>query len=641
MCGITGFTGPGDRRDLARMMTALAHRGPDGSGSYHDPETRVFLGHQRLAVIDPAGGAQPMWNAEGTIGVVFNGEIYNHAELRRALELRGYLFQTHHSDTEVLVHGYAEWGEDLPARLNGMFAFCVYDKTRRRLFLARDRHGEKPLYYSLQGQVFAFGSELTAVIRHPQISARPNSRSIQKLLAYGFLPAPNTILEGCEKLPGGCSLVFDLRTNRLRTKRYWQFKLETDQSWLERSENDLVEELRGHLFEAVRRRLVADVPLGFFLSGGLDSSAVLAAATRYLPADQLKAFTLGFTEPSFDESGPARQVAEAFGVQHAIEWLDLDKARDTAPGLLARLDEPSCDASILPTHMLSRFTRKHVAVALSGDGGDELFAGYDPFAALGPARLYHALVPRPFHQLLREGVRRLPVSTRNMSLDFKLRRTLSGLGHRSALWNPVWLAPVDPEFMTELFNDPLSPEELYSEAIAMWDTSDAPSLVDRSLEFYTSFYLPDNILAKVDRASMLCSLETRAVLLDNDLVDFCRRLPHAFKLRKGRRKYLLKKALEGLVPQPIIDRPKKGFGLPTAKWLKTMPETPPMAPVPGMRMDRVKSAWADHRKAIADHRQFLWSWLSLQWGEHLAEPSSPAQVVQSAAIESRAPAEVA
>lgn len=641
MCGITGFAGPGDKRDLARMMAALVHRGPDGSGQYHDPETRVFLGHQRLAVIDPVGGAQPMWNAEGTIGVVFNGEIYNHAELRRDLEMRGHRFRTDHSDTEVLVHGYAEWGEELPIRLNGMFALCIYDKTRRRLFLARDRHGEKPLYYSLQGQVFVFGSELTAIIRHSHISTRLDGRGIQKLLAYGFLPAPNTILQGCEKLPGGCALMYDLRTNRLRTGRYWQFKLETDQSWLERPEGELVEELRGHLFEAVRRRLIADVPLGFFLSGGLDSSAVLAAATRHLPAEQLKAFTLGFTEPSFDESGPARQIAEAFGVQHAIDWLDLDRARDSAPKLLSRLDEPSCDASILPTHMLSAFTRKHVTVALSGDGGDELFAGYDPFSALAPARFYRALVPRPFHKLLREGVRRLPLSGRNMSLDFKLRRTLAGLGHRPALWNPVWLAPVDPDFMAELFHEPLAPEELYSEAIDMWDASDAPGLIDRSLEFYTNFYLPDNILNKVDRASMLCSLETRAALLDNDLVDFCRRLPHSFKFRNGRRKYLLKKAVEGLVPQNIIDRPKKGFGIPTATWLKTMPASIPLEPIPGLRMDRVEAAWGDHRSGAADHRQFLWSWLSLQSVEYVAQAAKPAASALSSAVGSPSPAEVA
>ncbi len=612
MCGIAGFVGPGDQDDLAAMTAALVHRGPDDSGTYCDPESRVFLGHQRLAIIDLAGGAQPMWNANGTTGIVFNGEIYNHRDLRAELEALGYCFRTGHSDTEVLIHGYREWGENLPSRLNGMFAFCIYDRRRRKLFLARDRFAEKPLYFARQGALFAFASELSAIARHSHFSSRLRQRSLQKFLAYGFLPAPNAILENCEKLPGGSALVFDVTTQAVRTWRYWRFRLEPDNSWFERPEGELVEELRGHLFEAVRRRLVADVPLGFFLSGGIDSSAVLAAAARFLPREKLKAFTLGFTEPSFDESEPARRVAEAFGAQHAIDWLKLETARDFAPAVLSRLDEPSGDASLLPTCLLARFTRKHVTVALSGDGADELFAGYDPFRALAPARLYRSFVPRPLHALLREAAHRLPLSEHNMSFDFKLRRTLTGLSYKPALWNPIWLAPVEPGFMAELFEDALTPEELYSEALEVWEAGNTPSLVDLTLEFYTNFYLQDGILTKVDRATMMSSLESRAVFLDNDLVDFCRRLPHSFKLRGGRRKYLLKKALEGILPHDVVERPKKGFGVPTAKWLRSMPEVPPLAPVAGMRMGRVERAWRDHRQGVADHRLFLWSWLSLQ-----------------------------
>ncbi len=626
MCGIAGFVGPGDRTDLARMMAALVHRGPDGAGMYHDPSVSLFLGHQRLAIIDLAGGAQPMWNTDGSIGVVFNGEIYNHAELRRRLEQRGHRFHTDHSDTEVLIHGYAEWGEGLPEKLNGMFAFCIYDRARGRLFLARDRFGEKPLFYSQQGRLFSFASELTSITQHSHFSARLRRRSLQKLLAYGFLPAPNAILENCDKLPGGSWLTFDLHTGEIQTRRYWQFRLEPEHSWHGRSEISLVEELRETFFEAVRRRMDADVPLGLFLSGGIDSSAVLAAATRFRPAESLQSFTLGFTDSSFDESAPARRVADSFGVRNSIDWLELESARRQAPDILSRLDEPSCDPSILPTHLLSRFTRQHVTVALSGDGGDELFAGYDPFSALAPARLYNAFVPRPLHSLLRAATARLPISTRNMSLDFKLRRTLAGLSYPPELWNPVWLAPVDPEFMRDLFEDPLSPEELYSEALDVWSANGEQSLIDRSLEFYTNFYLQDGILTKVDRATMMASLESRAVFLDNDLVDFCRRLPHSFKMRRGKRKYLLKKALEGILPQDIIDRPKKGFGIPTASWLKSMPKDPPLAPVPGVRMDRVASAWDRHRDGSADNRMFLWSWLSIQSFGHLDEPDAPPEI---------------
>jgi asparagine synthase (glutamine-hydrolysing) len=612
MCGFAGFVGPGDRRDVRAMMAAIVHRGPDGEGDYCDPDRPVFLGHQRLAILDIADGAQPMWNAEGSIGVVYNGEIYNYKELRAELEAAGYRFRTDHSDTEVLIHGYAAWGEDLPARLNGMFAFCIYDRTRRRLFLARDRFGEKPLYFAKQGGLFAFASELTAIAAHSRFSVGLNARSLQKSMAYGFLPAPNAILNDCQKLPGGAFLVFDIDSQEIRIRRYWRFKLEPDNSWLERPEGELVEELRGHLFEAVRRRLMADVPLGFFLSGGVDSSAVLAAAAQYLPPQSLSTFTLGFKEPSFDESEHARKVAAVFGARNEVEYLELDTARDIAEAVLSRLDEPLGDASILPTYLISKFARQRVKVVLTGDGGDELFAGYDPFSALTPARLYRSMVPRPLHVLLREAVNRLPVSARNMSLDFKLKRTLMGLSYGPALWNPVWLSPAEPAFIAHLFEDALSPEELYSEAIDVWEADGSQSLVDRTLAFYTNFYLQDDILVKADRATMMSSLESRAVLLDNDLVDFCQRLPHAFKYRNGRRKYLLKKAMEGLLPDDIINRSKKGFGIPTARWLRSMPKAPPLAPVAGVRMDRVEQAWADHRSGAADHRLFLWNWLSLQ-----------------------------
>jgi asparagine synthase (glutamine-hydrolysing) len=613
MCGIAGFVGPGEPSDVRAMMAALVHRGPDGAGAYHDADCDVYLGHQRLSIVDLAGGVQPMWNAAHTIGVVYNGEIYNHKELRAQLEAKGYRFQTDHSDTEVLIHGYAEWGESLPSRLNGMFAFCIYDRTARRLLLARDRFGEKPLYFAQQGGLFAFASELSAIAQHSRFSARLKARSLQKLMAYGFLPAPNAILENCEKLPGGSFLIFDVRTHAVRIERYWKFTIAPDESWNERPEGELVEELRALLFEAVRRRMVvADVPLGFFLSGGLDSSAVLAAATRYAPAESLSTFTLGFTEPSFDESTYARQVADALGAKNDIAYLDLEKARECAQMVLSRLDEPLGDPSVLPTFLLGQFARQSVKVVLSGDGGDELFAGYDPFSALMPAGLYSNLVPRPLHQLLRYAVGFLPISANNMSLDFKLRRALAGLSYGPSLWNPVWLAPVEPDFMAHLFEDTLSAEELYSEAIDAWEAGGAQSTVDRTLTFYTNFYLPDNILVKVDRATMMSSLESRAVLLDNDLVEFCQRLPHRFKMRNGQRKYLLKKAMEGLLPRSIIERRKKGFGIPTARWLRSLPKEPPLAPISGVRMDHVSDAWKAHRNGEADHRLFLWSWLSLQ-----------------------------
>ena len=612
MCGIAGFVGPGEIGDLRAMVSALVHRGPDGEGTYHDPSRGVFLGHRRLAILDLDGGAQPMWDAQGALAVVFNGEIYNAPELRRLLERRGHVFRTDHSDTEVLLHGYREWREELPLRLNGMFAFCIYDVLRGRLFLARDRFGEKPLYVARQGGRFLFASELTAIAAHSGFQARLDPVSLQKFFAHGFIPAPNALLQDCRKLPGGSSLLLHVSTRDEQERNWWRFRIEPDPSLAARPTQDLAEELRELITAAVGRRLVADFPVGVFLSGGVDSTAVLAAALRWRRPDQLQAFTLGFEEPSYDESGWAQLVAEAFGVRHAVERLDLAAARSRIPEVLSRLDEPSGDASVLPTALLARFTRRSVKVALSGDGADELFAGYDTFAALAPARAYKACIPGPLHALLRRGALRLPLSSDNMSLDFKVRRTLQGLGHGASLWNPLWLAPADPEMLSDIFQDPLPPEALYSEALELWDEDGGKSLLDRTLEFYTQLYLQDGILNKSDRATMMSSLESRAVFLDNDIVDFCRRLPGDLKLHRGRRKHLLKLALAGLAPAPVLRRRKKGFGIPAAQWLRTIPASPPLAQVAGVDLAETARHWTEHRTGAADHRLFLWSWLSLQ-----------------------------
>ena len=612
MCGIAGFVGLGDRNDLSAMTDALAHRGPDGEASWIDETTRVHLGHTRLAIVDISGGVQPMWNEDHTVCVIFNGEIYNHLELRSLLESKGHRFRSDHSDTEVLVHGYEEWGADLPVRLNGMFAFAIYDRTKRRLFLARDRFGEKPLYYSHRPGLFAFASELKAMVRHPDVSRTIDIKALQKFFAYGFMPAPNALYLESRKLPGGCHLIFDIASGTVRIGRYWHFAITPDESLGDGSEATLAEELRYLLLQAARRRLMSDVPLGIFLSGGIDSSSILAAVTAHLPSDQVETFTIGFTEPSFDESPHARAVAAAFRTHHHEEILDLTAARSMMAGVLSRLDEPLGDPSILATFLVSRFARARVKVALSGDGGDELFAGYDPIKALGPARIYDHLVPRPLHRGLRRLVELLPVSPRNMSLDFKIRRGLRGLSYPRPLWNAVWLGAVEPDTMADLFDAPIAPEELFEEAIALWNRDPKLGLLDRTLEFYTNLYLQDDILMKSDRASMMVSLEARAVFLDNDIVAFCQRLPGRFKYSNGQRKYILKKAVAPLLPRGVLDRRKKGFGIPVAKWLRALPTTPPLTPVTGVKTRWVEECWRDHREGRSDHRLFLWSWLSLQ-----------------------------
>ncbi len=622
MCGIAGFAGPGTRAHLEAMTQALAHRGPDGEGFFIDAARAVHLGHRRLAIIDLEGGVQPLWNEDRTVCVVFNGEIYNHAELRAELVAAGHVFASDHSDTEVLVHGYEAWGRGLPARLNGMFAFAIYDLRAGRLFLARDRFGEKPLYWFQRGRLFAFASELTAVRQHPDAATPLNSLAVQKYFVHGFVPAPHALYQDTHKLPGAGWLEHDVATGRTETGSYWRFALTPDAGMDERPEDELAEELRALFQQAVRRRLISDVPLGVFLSGGIDSGAVLAAAAAGA-GRPVKTFTIGFTEPSFDESGFARELARHFGAEHHEQVLDLDLARALLPNILGRMDEPLADPSLLPTWLLSRFTREHVTVALSGDGGDELFAGYDPFKALAPARLYDSLMPRWGHRTFRALVECLPVSSRNMSLDFKLRRTLLGLSYPQALWNPVWLGPLDPAELGDIFDEPHPIEEVFSEVLDQWNRSPHLSLVDRTLEFYTRFYLQDGILMKVDRAAMMNSLESRAVFLDNDIADFCMRLPARFKYRGGERKYLLKRALAPLLPAATLNRRKKGFGIPAARWLRDLPVTTEHSSR-AIHADAVRQRWQAHGAGKADHRLFLWAAMALEG--HLGQAGHGASV---------------
>lgn len=608
MCGLAGFVGPGDAADLAAMTRVLAHRGPDGEGFYSDAAYPVHLGHRRLSIIDIAGGAQPMASPDGDVVVVYNGEIYNHRELRRELEARGYVFRSDHSDTEVLVHGWREWGSDLPAKINGMFAFAIWDRRAQSLFLARDRFGEKPLYWSRQGEGFYFASELTALSGHRGFRVEIDRNAVCKLLAYGFIPAPSTYWRDVAKLPGGGWVRYDIATQSVRTGRYWCFALEPQPVT---SEVQAAETLRGLLEQAVGRRLMSDVPLGVFLSGGIDSGMVTAFAARQRGEEGVDAFSIGFEEPSFDESAHARLTAKSLGVRHHEQILRLQAAQTLVPELLSRLDEPQGDASLIPTYLLCGFARRSVTVALSGDGGDELFAGYDTFSALTMARIYHAVIGNGrVHRGLRRLADLLPYSPANMSFDYKLRRALRGLDHEPPLWHPAWLGPLAPEEIAELLHMPIACEELYAEALGIWAETPKASLAEQGLAFYTRLYLQDGILAKVDRAAMLHGLETRAVFLDNDLVDFVRRLPTDLKFRNGTRKYLLKRALEGVLPDTILHRAKKGFGVPLQAWLKHLPYPGP-ALSDGQGDVGMRRMHDLHLAGKADQRLALWCWQAM------------------------------
>ena len=611
MCGIAGFVGDGDEAVLHAMTACLAHRGPDGDGQFIDRDTRVFLGHRRLAVIDPAHGAQPMWNEDGRVGIVFNGMIYNHAVLRRELIARGHVFRSHHSDTEVLVHGWEEWGLGLLERLNGMFAFALLDRTQARLILARDRFGEKPIFYSRSPKGLVFASELSSVRKHPSLAdAAMDPSAIRKYLAYGFFPAPLTPYKSIEKLPQGHALEIDLGTLEARLHQYWSFAIKPGQE-PEGGPEEWAEQLDSLLTQAVSLRLDSDRPLGIFLSGGLDSSTILSHAAQLRPAGEIDTFAIGFQEASFDESAYAAQMAEHVGSRHHLQICGLDAVRDLMTNLPAIIDEPLGDSSILPTHLLCKFAREHVTVALSGDGGDELFAGYDPFKVLSKAALYQRMTPRPVHSAIAAVAARLPPSERNMSFDFKLNRGLRGLGLRAALWNPVWLGPASAADIAALLGKPVDLEELYSEAVTAWDRSASTNLVDRTLEFYTNFYLADDILVKGDRAGMRNSLEVRAPLLDNDVADFAQRLPSSVKLRQGVTKWILRQAAARRLPADLLKRRKKGFGIPLARWLREMPETALGRPSL-LDANALHRLWQEHRNMRRDHRGALWCAMTLQ-----------------------------
>ena len=629
MCGIAGFAGAGDRAVLQRMTDAIRHRGPDDDGYWVEEATGVHLGFRRLSIVDLSGGRQPMWTEDGAIGVTFNGEIYNHAELRAELKAAGHRFVTDHSDTEVLLHGYREWGESLVERLNGMWALVIYDRTRKRLFGSRDRFGKKPFYYFHEGGTLGWASELPALLGHPQCPRDLSALSLKKYFAYAYIPAPRSIYERVWKLPGGHSLSYDLGSGELKTWPYWEFVLVNEGKEqcarlmaegkkprvVARTVEEWCEEIRATLERAVKRRLMSDVPLGVFLSGGIDSSAVAALAAKHVPAGQLNTFAIGFNERSFDESAHARFVAERLGTKHREEILDLDKSVALLPEIVSRLDEPLGDSSLLPTYLLSRFTRQHVTVALGGDGGDELFAGYDPFRALRKAELYAQIVPHPLHEAIRLVAARLPVSHENLSLDFKIKRTLMGLSYRPALWNAVWMSALEPRDLAQLFREPTNPEEIYSEAIEAWDHCAQPDTVDRALQFWTNLYLQDGIMAKVDRASMMNSLEARSPFLDIEFVDLARRIPWQLKLHGGQTKWILKKALAPLLPPEIIQRPKKGFGMPIGRWLREGRfEFDHAQTFPHLDVAFAERKHAAHMSGKSDERLFLWSyWLLSQW----------------------------
>jgi asparagine synthase (glutamine-hydrolysing) len=618
MCGITGFVnGAGRRADhqvVARMTARLAHRGPDGDGIYCDGP--VALGHRRLSIIDVGGGGQPLSNEDGSIWVSYNGELYNEPPLRAELEAKGHRYRTA-CDTETLVHLYEEEGPEFVARLNGMFALAIWDRDRSRLVLARDRMGQKPLYYGeLAGGGLAFGSEPKALLAHPGIGRELDRASVARYLFYEYVPAPFSIWRSLAKLPRGHLLTWE--AGRIRVWPYWDpsipdagsgphdFGAEAEQFW-------------GDFRDAVARHRRSDVPIGVFLSGGIDSSSVAAALCELEPARNVRTFSIGFEDKSFDESSHARAVAQFLGTDHYERTFSIKTAYELLPEVASWLDEPFGDASILPTHLLSRFARTEVKVILGGDGADELLAGYPTFQAEGAAGVFRRL-PRSAQAVAGAAVGTLPVDHRNFSFDFKLKQFLRGAAEPLPLAHQRWLGSFSGVEIARLLDggDPVGVEtEHMARALALKSAADPLS---RSLALYQDTYLPEDILTKVDRASMACGLEVRAPFLDAVLVDSMQALPASFKLGRRTTKRLLKRALAGRLPAPILARPKKGFGIPVASWLRG-PLAPLLADLLGrdhltrqglFNPHEVERRIAEHQSRRRDHRKPLWTLLMFQ-----------------------------
>ena len=621
MCGIAGFLSfeaPPDRAVLERMTRAIAHRGPDDEG--HHLEGPAALGFRRLSIIDLSSGHQPM-TAQGCT-VVFNGEIYNYQPIRAELEKKGHVFHTT-SDTEVLLHAYLEWETACVDRLEGMFAFALWNPRKRQLFAARDRFGKKPFYWARVGTTFLFGSELKALVQHPLCPRKLDGAALRRYLAFEYVPTPDSIFEGVHKLEASSALLVDERG--VTERRFDPLPEPEARPLLDgltpRSVDEAALKLRELLAAAVKRRLVSDVPLGVFLSGGIDSSAVTAFAAREV--SRLKTFSIGFEEGTFDESHHARRAADAFGTDHYEQRLSSRDCLDLVPTLAEQLDEPFADSSYVPTFLLSRFTRQKVTVALGGDGADELFAGYDTFVA-HPAGQVWGSVPRAMQQLAWAFAKKLPTSTGYMSLDFKVKTFLKGASYDEPYRHQAWIGSFTPDAIQGLLQphwrspgDPL--RDVYAPIDAFQALTRATGL-DRALRYYIHTYLKDDILVKVDRASMAASLEVRAPFLDRELSRWVVTLPTALKLRGLERKWLLKRALRGIVPDELLDRKKHGFALPVATWLRgpllpllndllsasSLAQTGIFEPV------AVRTLIEEHAQGLADHRKQLWTILMFE-----------------------------
>lgn len=627
MCGICGFlsddSAVSQRETIDRMVKTLKHRGPDANGVFTAPG--VALGHTRLKIIDLEGGQQPFLSDDRKLVLVYNGEIYNFRELRDDLTAKGHSFRTR-SDTEVLFKLYQQYGTDCLQMIRGMFAFAFWDSAKELLWGARDRMGVKPLYY-FQGKTgFVFASELKALVAHPSVTREISLPALQHFLFMDYIPAPGTIFKGIQKLAPG--FAFKYQHGIFSTEPFWQMTFPQERSC---GEQEVLPELRQKLERAVERRLVGDVPLGVLLSGGIDSSAVLAsikALGRPAPAT----FTISFPEASFDESAHARKMAGVAGAAYHEEQLTASAAAGLIENISAHMDEPLADPSLVPTWLLASLARKHSTFVLGGDGGDELFGGYPAFqmqkllSLIGPLEGPAGTIARGLAGMIRP-------SAGYKGINFVLNKFISGAGLPLPVKHLAWLgsfAPAAVNALTAGTGYGSMEDNVQAGVLAEWKKTEGLPVFKRLQHLYFRYYLAEGVLVKVERASMAHSLEVRSPFLDYDLVNYVNSIPDSLKMKGLTTKYILKRCFEGSIPDDILRRPKQGFAVPLAKWLRENLRTMLLDELNPARIRAqgifepamVERYVREHLAGEADHRKRLWSLLMFQlWEKKWNHPS--------------------
>jgi len=618
MCGIVGIVRndgkPIDEELLARMNDAIRHRGPDEDGFYVNGSTGLAM--RRLAIIDLKSGQQPIHNRDRSAWIVFNGEIYNYLELREKLEKLGHTFYTN-SDTEAIVHAYDQFGTDCPRHLRGMFAFAIWNERTQELFLARDRVGKKPLLYAEVNGQLIFGSEFSALLLHPDISREIEPEALDYYLSFMCIPAPLTVYKSIRKLEPGHWLRW--RNGNVERQRYWEpdFTKKIDISEEEAGERT-IEILR----DAVRVRLMSEVPLGAFLSGGIDSSAVVALMSQE-SSERVKTFSIGFEEQDFSELHHARRVAEHVGADHH-EFIVRPDAIEVLPMLVEHYGEPYADSSALPTYYVARETRKHVTVALNGDGGDESFAGYERYIAMGLTEKYRRLPSFLRESLIRRGVNLIPTDPTKRSKIKSAQRLLAVVEQPKTSRYMKWMSTFNDELKGPLYSDLFREQTMGANATGILDTwfkrANGIGMVDALLLTDQMTYLPNDLLVKVDIATMAVSLEARSPFLDHHVIEFAASLPQNLKLRRLTGKYLLKKVLRKLLPSENLTRRKMGFGVPIGHWFRGKMQ-PFLREVVlsdkalrrGLfKPEAVKHLVDSHTRAERDYSHQLWTLLMLE-----------------------------